>query len=195
MTLLHQTVALITGGCSGLGAAAAKQLVRHGARVCIADITSSIRNKKGADGWYQELLKITTPFDDANATVVKPTVIENGQFHTATGPAITYSITDVTDTNQIIGALNQIEQVYGEPVNTVVNCAGIAIAKRMLSKKGDPHPMDDFMKTIMINTVGTFNVNRLAAQRMIARNSLADDEIRGCIINTASIAAWEPQIG
>lgn len=202
MTLLSKTVALITGGGSGLGAAAAKQLIRHGARVCIADVMSSI-HRKDEEWWYQEILKTKTPLEDTSvsndpiSTLGKPIVIENGQFHTTTGPAITYSTTDITNTTQIIAALNHIEHVFGEPVNTVINCAGIANARRIISKKGEPHPIDDFIQTMMVNTVGTFNVNRLAAQRMIARTKTTEDndELNGCIINTASIAAYEGQIG
>lgn len=197
MSLLSQTVALVTGGGSGLGAAAARQLVRHGARVCIADIMS--KDIKDDPYWYQDMKaskSLLENIDQVKATtMLQPVVIENGQFHTTTGPAVTYITTDVTNTDNIISALNHIEHVYGEPVNAVVNCAGIARAKRVLSKKGEPHPIEDFVQTMMINTVGTFNVNRLAAQRMITRNTTMDDELKGCIINTASIAAYEGQIG
>ncbi|CAE7900763.1 scu, partial [Symbiodinium sp. KB8] len=78
-------------------------------------------------------------------------------------------------------------------LNTVVNCAGVAPAIKVLGKKG-PHPLDKFEKTLLVNTLGTFNVIRLATEAM---SSLAPDEEgeRGVIINTASIAAFDGQIG
>lgn len=83
-------------------------------------------------------------------------------------------------------------------VNVAVNCAGIALARKTLSKKRGtseivPHPLEDFSKTLQVNTVGSFNVARLASARMAKRE--AQDGIRGCIINTASIAAYDGQRG
>lgn len=172
--MLSQTVAIVTGGSSGLGAAAVKTLIRHGARVCVADLET------------RKELFLSWANDDQ---IIK----QNQHNHTELNSLLTYAITDVTDSNQIKNALDHIEQVYGEPVNTVINCAGIAIAQKTLSKKG-PHSLDDFTKTIMINMVGTFNVNRLAAERMSLRENDVDG-LKGCIINTASIAAYEGQIG
>jgi NAD(P)-dependent dehydrogenase (short-subunit alcohol dehydrogenase family) len=87
-------------------------------------------------------------------------------------------------------------------VNAVINCAGIGIARKTLSKSRDPdtdgqlipHSLHDFTKALTINTIGTFNVARLAAQRMASRKADSDG-IRGCIINTASIAAFDGQRG
>lgn len=61
-------------------------------------------------------------------------------------------------------ALDLAESVFGEPVNTAVNCAGIALATKTLSKKG-VHPLGQFQQTINVNTIGSFNVARLAAER------------------------------
>ena len=85
-------------------------------------------------------------------------------------------------------------------VNVAVNCAGIAVAKKTLSRKRDSseilvHSLPDFSKTLQVNTVGTFNVARLSAQRMATRDVQGDDGLRGCIINTASVAAYEGQKG
>jgi 3-hydroxyacyl-CoA dehydrogenase/3-hydroxy-2-methylbutyryl-CoA dehydrogenase len=99
---------------------------------------------------------------------------------------------DVTDPNQIIHALDEIERRFGEPLNATVNCAGIATARKTLSKKG-VHPLDEFAKVISVNTIGSFNVASLAAERMSRRDP--DDGLRGCIIHVASIAAMEGQIG
>lgn len=71
--------------------------------------------------------------------------------------------------------------------------AGIAIARKTLSKNG-PHPLDEFQKVLTVNTVGSFNVARLAAARMKQRSPDVNG-LRGCLIQTASIAAYEGQIG
>jgi 3-hydroxyacyl-CoA dehydrogenase/3-hydroxy-2-methylbutyryl-CoA dehydrogenase len=90
-------------------------------------------------------------------------------------------------------ALDLAESTFGEPINAAINCAGIAIAKKTLPKKG-AHPLNDFQKTLQVNLMGSFNVARLAAERM-SRRELDKDGLRGCIINTASIAAFEGQVG
>lgn len=72
--------------------------------------------------------------------------------------------------------------------------AGIAIARKTVSKKGDPHPLEDFARVLTVNTIGAFNVARLAAARMKKREPDGDG-LRGCIIHTASIAAMEGQMG
>ena len=87
-------------------------------------------------------------------------------------------------------------------MNVAVNCAGIAPAKKTLSiKQNDDgsttsrlHPLSDFTKALQINTSGTFNLCRLAAERMSTRD-LDKDGLRGCIINTASVAAYDGQVG
>lgn len=99
---------------------------------------------------------------------------------------------DITDEAAVAAAMDQAVERWGK-VNVAVNCAGIAIAQRTLSKKG-PHDLSAFAKVLNVNTVGTFNVIRLAAQRM-ALNEPDEDMIRGVIINTASVAAFDGQIG
>lgn len=99
---------------------------------------------------------------------------------------------DITDEKAVAAAMDQAVERWGK-VNVAVNCAGIAIAQRTLSKKG-PHDLAAFSKVLNVNTVGTFNVIRLAAARM-ALNTPDEDNIRGVIINTASIAAFDGQIG
>lgn len=78
-------------------------------------------------------------------------------------------------------------------INTAVNCAGIAIAVKTLNKKG-PHDLQLFSKVLHVNTAGTFNVIRLVAEKM-AGNEPDEDGIRGVIVNTASIAAMDGQMG
>ncbi|CAI5721502.1 unnamed protein product [Hyaloperonospora brassicae] len=109
------------------------------------------------------------------------------------GNSCRFSPTDVTREEDVTAALDLAESVFGEPVNTAVNCAGIALSIKTLSKKG-VHPLRHFQRTLDVNTIGTFNVARLAAERMSKAQPGPDGE-HGIIINTASIAAYEGQIG
>lgn len=103
---------------------------------------------------------------------------------------VTYVATDVTDEGQVRAAL---AYVAASTLRLAVNCAGIAPAKRILSSRG-VHDLATFQRTVDINLVGTFNVLRLAAE-IIAGNDPDEQGQRGLIINTASVAAYEGQIG
>lgn len=103
-----------------------------------------------------------------------------------------YVKTDVTDEASVGAALSITMQKLGG-LNTVVNCAGVAAAQKILSKKG-VMPLDAFSRVVQINLVGTFNVIRLAAEKM-AENKPSSEGERGVIVNTASAAAFEGQIG
>ena len=98
---------------------------------------------------------------------------------------------DVTDEAQVSAALDAAAE--RGPIRVVVNCAGIGTAGRLLSKKG-PHDLGVFEKVIGVNLIGTFNVMRLASAA-IAETEPLDDGARGVIVNTASVAAFEGQIG
>jgi len=100
---------------------------------------------------------------------------------------------DITDENSVINALNIISTTHG-PARICINCAGIARSSRMVGKNG-PQPLAEFREVIDINLLGTFNVMRLAAAEMIKLESIPASGERGVIINTASIAAFEGQIG
>ncbi len=99
---------------------------------------------------------------------------------------------DVTDPAAIEIGLDAAEALAA-PLRIAVNCAGIAPSARILSKRG-PHDLDLYARVIEINLIGTFNVLTLAAER-IARTEASADGQRGVIINTASIAGYEGQIG
>ena len=103
-----------------------------------------------------------------------------------------FAPTDVTDEASVQKAIAAASAAMGR-ITCAVNCAGIATGEKTLGKDG-PHDLDRFRRTIDINLVGTFNVARLAAAE-IARVSPAADGLRGVIINTASIAAFEGQKG
>lgn len=100
--------------------------------------------------------------------------------------------TDVTDPDQVAGAISVAMQQAG-PLSGIVNCAGIGIATKVLGKEG-PHSLGDFQRVLTVNLAGTFNVIRLGAEAMSA-NEPGTDGGRGVIINTASAAAFDGQIG
>jgi NAD(P)-dependent dehydrogenase (short-subunit alcohol dehydrogenase family) len=100
---------------------------------------------------------------------------------------------DVTDADQAERAVAAARAEHGD-AGILVNCAGIAPARRVLGRDG-PMPLEDFDKVIQVNLVGTFNLLRLAAAGMAALEPQGDDGERGVIINTASVSAFEGQIG
>jgi len=99
---------------------------------------------------------------------------------------------DVADADSAMAAVAAARDRNG-PARILVNCAGIGPAKRIVGRDG-PMPLPDFERVIAINLIGTFNMLRLAAADMTALPPLADDE-RGVIVSTASVAAFEGQIG
>jgi len=110
----------------------------------------------------------------------------------ALGPAARFAQADVTSEAQVKAAVDLAVSAFGG-LHGVVNAAGIGPAAKVLGKNG-PHALDLFEKTIKVNLVGTFNVIRLAAA-VIAQNQPLDSGERGVIVNTASIAAYDGQIG
>lgn len=98
---------------------------------------------------------------------------------------------DVSDAAKAEAAVHAAAEKHGVE-RILVNCAGIAPAKRIVGKEG-PIPLQDFAKVIQVNLVGTFNMIRLVAAGMLQLEPLAD--VRGVIVSTASVAAYEGQIG
>ena len=150
--------AVITGGASGLGEAAARLLVSKGARVVILDL-----NEERGISLVAEL--------GENAAFLK---------------------TDITVSTQVQAAIDFTLEQFKQ-IDIVINCAGIAPGMKIATKKGT-HPLELFRKTMEINVIGPFDVMRSAAEKMI-RNEPNDEAGRGVIINTASIAAFDGQIG
>ena len=107
-------------------------------------------------------------------------------------PRASFVAADVTNESQVAAAIAAGRERFGA-LHGAVNCAGIAPGERILGKSG-PHRLDSFRRAIDINLVGTFNVLRLAAQAM-ADNQPDGEGERGVIINTASVAAFEGQVG
>lgn len=117
--------------------------------------------------------------------------LQSGIDRAAQIPGVTYVAADVADADQVEGAIAGFASEV--PIRLAVNCAGIAPAKRTLSSRG-PHDLETFRRTLEVNLVGTFNVLRLAAQVM-ADTEPDEHGQRGLIVNTASVAAFEGQIG
>jgi NAD(P)-dependent dehydrogenase (short-subunit alcohol dehydrogenase family) len=101
---------------------------------------------------------------------------------------------DVTQEDSVANALAEVESKLGIP-RICVNCAGIAPGKLIVDKEKSPMPLQDFAQVIQINLIGTFNLMRVVAARMSTLDPIGDDKERGVIINTASVAAFEGQIG
>ncbi|MGO4360015.1 SDR family NAD(P)-dependent oxidoreductase [Terrabacter sp. 2TAF16] len=160
MQLNSSTVAVVTGGGSGLGGATARRLVADGATVVIIDLEGS-----------------TAPalVDELNAQ--------------REGSAV-FVAADVRDESQVQAAIDRATAL-GE-LRIAVNCAGVATPGRVIGR-GGPLSLDTFKTVIDINLVGSFNVLRLAAAAMLGNEPVDGD--RGVIVNTASIAAFDGQIG
>lgn len=184
--MLSRTIGIVSGGSSGLGAATVRCLLRSGAKVVVADLPNSRENF----------------FQMAKAEGIDNSLIVEGPagVSSVSSPVLAFAETDVTTPEQVKGALDLAEAAFGEHVNAAISCAGIGIAKKTLSRKrgsADPpsaHPLDLFSNVIHVNLLGTFNVASLAAERMALREP-EEDGARGCIVNTASVAAYDGQKG
>lgn len=100
---------------------------------------------------------------------------------------------DVSNAESVEAAVAEVTKQIGT-ARICVNCAGIVLAERMVGKNG-PMPLDTFRKIIEVNLIGTFNVMRIASAAMISLSPVGSSEERGVIINTASVAAYDGQIG
>lgn len=109
------------------------------------------------------------------------------------GGSVVYFNVNVADEQSVQTAIDAVVEKFGA-LHIVNNFAGIGPACKTYGKDG-PHPLDLYMKVVMVNQVGTFNVCRFAAEKMARNEPVNDDGVRGVIINTASVAAYEGQIG
>ena len=100
---------------------------------------------------------------------------------------------DVTDTNSVNQAVSSFLK-QNEGIQIVVNCAGIGPAAKTVSR-GEPHSSELFAKVININLIGSFNVASICAAEMVKNKEYSEDGFRGVIVNTASVAAYDGQIG
>ena len=148
--------AFVTGGASGLGAAAARLLAAKGAKITIADLNEDLGSRVA-----EELGGVFAPCD-------------------------------VTDESAVQAALDTGNDAHG-PARILVNCAGIGGAARVVGRNG-PHDLGLFSRIVTINLIGTFNATRLFAVDATQADELEDGE-RGVVIMTASVAAYDGQIG
>ncbi|MBC7809872.1 MAG: 3-hydroxyacyl-CoA dehydrogenase [Burkholderiales bacterium] len=155
---LNGSIALVTGGASGLGEACVRRFVEQGAQVVILDLNS------------------------ATGQALKDEL----------GAAARFIKTDVSLESDVHNAFSEIESAYGK-LDIAVNCAGIATAERVVGKEG-PMILGHFEKVIRVNLIGSFNVIRLSGALMMNNTPNAGGE-RGVIISTASVAAYDGQIG
>ena len=109
------------------------------------------------------------------------------------GERVAFTKTDVTSESDVQAAIDLALERFGG-LHGVVNCAGVAVVGKVLNKDGEPHPLDLFAKGIQVNLIGSFNVIRLAA-KVMANNQPDQEGERGVMINTASVAAYDGQIG
>ena len=109
------------------------------------------------------------------------------------GQGASFAPADVTDPDAVQAAVAQA--AGSRPLRVVVNCAGIGPPARVLGRDGTPLALEQFTKVVAVNLIGTFNVIRLAAAAMAQAEPVGDGEERGVIVSTASVAAYEGQIG
>ena len=100
---------------------------------------------------------------------------------------------DITDSASVEAALDAANAAHGTP-RIVMNIAGIGGAKRIVGKDGNAAPLEDFERVVRVNLIGTYNVSRLAAARIIKLAPMEDNE-RGVMVMTASVAAFDGQVG
>ncbi|MBZ4521767.1 SDR family NAD(P)-dependent oxidoreductase [Mycobacterium avium] len=155
--LIPDSVAVVTGGASGLGQATVRRLAKAGAQVVIVDLPGS-PGQQVADSF---------------------------------GGEVRFAPADVTDTDQVNAALD-VAQAIGD-IRILVHCAGKGGPIRVVDREGNPGSMEVFERVVRINLFGTFNMLRLSAARMTANPEINGE--RGVCVLTASVAAWEGQIG
>jgi NAD(P)-dependent dehydrogenase (short-subunit alcohol dehydrogenase family) len=151
------SVALVTGGASGLGLATVHDLHAQGATVVILDLDSSQGKQVAAE----------------------------------LGDRAVFCPADVTSEQEVSSAVAAASALG--PLRIAVNCAGIGNAVKTVSSQGQPFPLEAFTKVVQINLIGTFNVIRLAAAAISATEPVGQE--RGVIVNTASVAAFDGQMG
>ncbi|CAD6884832.1 unnamed protein product [Tilletia controversa] len=196
--LVQDHIWYVTGGASGLGEATARLLHAQGGLVSLWDI-----DLNRATGLATALNTILPPLP-GHITPPVPAVARNNKRRAIAVPlprAAAFAV-DVCDEGAVEAAIRGTDQLWpGLPIGGVINCGGVAMAGKTVGADGEPFDLETFKKVVEINLVGTFNVSRLVASRIIrdrpkpipkAGEQTPD---AGVIINTASAAALEGQMG
>ena len=157
---LHNKVAVITGGASGLGEATVRRFVEQGARCAVFDL-----NDERGNALESEL-----------------------------GKQVAYFNADVTSEDSIDEAITATVSHFGA-IHINCNYAGISHGEKTVGRENKPHALDSYKRVVDINLIGTFNVLRLCAAQMSKQHLIDSESGRGVIINTASVAGQEGQIG
>ncbi len=158
MQITADSVAIVTGGASGLGEAVARELAGQGARVALFDLNEE-RGRAVADEIGGRFVRV-----------------------------------DVADPGSVEAGFAAAREALG-PERILVNCAGIGVAARTVDREGRPHDAAFFDRVIRINLFGSFLCASRAAAGMVALDPVTPDGERGVIVNTASVAAFDGQIG
>ncbi|MCO5358017.1 SDR family NAD(P)-dependent oxidoreductase [Acidovorax kalamii] len=156
--------ALVTGGASGLGEATARALAAQGAKVAVLDRNAELAEKVASE--------IGKEFGDGCAVACP---------------------CDITDPASVQAAIDKAAAAHG-PARILMNVAGIGSAKRVVQRDGSAAPLEDFVRVVNINLIGTYNVSRLFAAACSKLNVLDNGE-RGVMMFTASVAAFDGQVG
>jgi NAD(P)-dependent dehydrogenase (short-subunit alcohol dehydrogenase family) len=156
--------ALVSGGASGLGEATARELARLGAKVALLDRNAELAGKVAQS--------INEEFGDGRAVACE---------------------CDITDTASVNAAIEKAAAAHG-PARILMNVAGIGSAKRIVGKDGNAAPLEDFVRVININLIGTYNMSRLFAAACAKLPALDGGE-KGVMLFTASAAAFDGQVG
>jgi len=155
---IKDSIAVVTGGASGMGETCVRMLAAAEAKVAIFDVVAERGEKIAAE----------------------------------LGPNVIFAHTDVTSDESARAAMGKTVAAFGT-INVAVNCAGVGDPGKILSRKG-VLSLDFFTRVVRINLIGTFNITRLAIEQM-AKNEPNGEGERGVVVNTASVAAFEGQIG
>ncbi len=164
---IEQHSFLVTGGASGLGEAVVRAIVAQGGKVVIADL-----NESAGQALVDEL-----------------------------GDNARFLRCDITSGDEVQAAVDMAEKAFGG-LQGSINCAGIAVVQKLLDRENNPADLESFSRGVNINLVGSFNVARLVAASIAKRVAASmpaegncDNADNGVIINTASIAAFDGQVG
>ena len=182
---VKNSVALVTGGASGLGLATVEALLAAGAKVG-SQVTLT-------DAWAdpaKQDFRTTLIAAGAKVVILDLPGSPGEEVAERLGGAVLFAPADVRDEAAVTAAVDAAAG-FGD-LRVLVNCAGTGDAIKTVGKNG-AYPLDKFQRIIEINLIGTFNVVRLAAERMSKLELIGEE--RGVIINTASVAAFEGQIG